>query len=113
MLKIYHNSRCGKSREAIEFLTQKGLEFEIVEYLKYPLTVMELQELIKLLHIKPIDLIRIKEKIWQENFKNKDFSYIELINIIVENPILIERPIVVNGEKAIIARPQELINNIL
>jgi arsenate reductase len=113
MLKIYHNSRCGKSREAIEFLTQKGLEFEIVEYLKYPLTVIELQELIKLLQIKPIDLIRTKEKIWQENFKNKDFSDIELINIIVQNPILIERPIFVNGEKAIIARPKELINNIL
>ena len=113
MLKIYHNSRCGKSREAIEFLTQKGLEFEIVEYLKNPLTLIELQDLIKLLQIKPIDLIRTKEKIWQENFKNKDFSDIELINIIVQNPILIERPIVVNGEKAIIARPKELINNIL
>ncbi len=113
MLKIYHNSRCGKSREAIEFLTQKGLEFEIVEYLKNSLTLIELQDLIKLLQIKPIDLIRTKEKIWQENFKNKDFSDIELINIIVQNPILIERPIFVNGEKAIIARPKELINNIL
>ncbi|MFY7810162.1 MAG: arsenate reductase (glutaredoxin) [Flavobacterium sp.] len=113
MIIIYHNNRCGKSREALEFLTQKGIEFEIVEYLKNPLTEIELQELIQLLQIKPIDLVRTKEKIWQENYKNIDFTEIELLKIIAENPILIERPIVVNGKKALIARPKELINNIL
>jgi arsenate reductase len=113
MIIIYHNIRCGKSREALEFLTQKGIEFEIVEYLKNPLTEFELQELIQLLQIKPIDLVRTKEKIWQENYKDIDFTEIELLKIIAENPILIERPIVVNGKKALIARPKELINNIL
>ena len=113
MITIYHNNRCGKSREAIEFLTQKGLEFEIVEYLKNPLSVNELQELILLLSIKPIELVRIKENIWVENFKGKTLTDEEIIKILSENPILIERPIVINGEKAIIARPKDLINNII
>ena len=113
MITVYHNSRCGKSREAIEYITSKGLEFKIVEYLKNPISELEIKNLLNLLQIKPFHLVRTKEKIWQENYKNKAFSYKELIKITTKNPILIERPIVVNGKKAIIARPKELINTIL
>jgi arsenate reductase len=113
MIKIYHNNRCGTSRKALNFLKDKGLEFEIVEYLKNPLSEKELHDLIDLLQIKPIELVRTKESIWIDNFKGKSFSDAEVVKILAENPILIERPIVVNGNKAIIARPLELILNIL
>ena len=113
MIIVYHNNRCGKSREALEVLANKGLEFQIVEYLKTPLSEIELKNLLNLLQIKPKDLVRTEEKIWQENYKNVAFTEDELVKIILENPILIERPIVINGKKAIIARPKELINTIL
>jgi arsenate reductase (glutaredoxin) len=113
MIKIYHNNRCGKSRSAINLLKDKDLEFEIVEYLKNPLSEKELHDLINLLEIKPIELVRTKENLWIENFKEKSLSDVEIIKILSENPILIERPIVVNGKKAIIARLTELIENIL
>lgn len=113
MIIVYHNNRCGKSRKALEFLANKGLEFQIVEYLKTPLSEIEIKKFLNLLQIKPKDLVRTKEKIWQENYKNIAFTEDELVKIIFENPILIERPIVINGKKAIIARPKELINTIL
>jgi arsenate reductase (glutaredoxin) len=113
MIKIYHNNRCGKSREAVNILKYNGLEFEIEEYLKNPLSEKELHDLINLIEIKPIELVRTKENIWIENFNETTLSDVEIIKILAENPILIERPIVVNGKKAFIARPTELIENIL
>ena len=113
MIQIYHNSRCSKSRECLNLLEHSGVEFEIIKYLETPLSYDELEEIIKKLGINPIDLIRKKEKLWLENFKNKMFTAKELIQIMVSNPILIERPIVVNGNKAIIARPVEKTSEIL
>jgi arsenate reductase len=113
MIQIYHNSRCSKSRECLNLLEHSGVEFEIIKYLETPLSYEELEEIIKKLGINPIDLIRKKEKLWLENFKNKMFTAKELIQIMVSNPILIERPIVVNGNKAIIARPVEKTSEIL
>ena len=107
MIQIYHNSRCSKSRECLNLLEHSGVEFEIIKYLETPLSYDELEEIIKKLGINPIDLIRKKEKLWLENFKNKMFTVKELIQIMVSNPTLIERPIVVNGNKAVIARPIE------
>ena len=89
------------------------MEFEIIKYLETPISYEELEEIIKKLGINPIDLIRKKEKLWLENFKNKMFTAKELIQIMVSNPILIERPIVVNGNKAVIARPIEKTSEIL
>jgi len=89
------------------------VEFEVIKYLETPPTFEELEALISKLRINPIELIRKKEKLWLENFKNKEFSAQELIQIMVSNPILIERPIVVNGNKAIVARPIEKISEIL
>lgn len=107
MIQIYHNSRCGKSRECLAFLEDSGKEFEIIKYLEDVPTYEELKEIIEKLDIKPIELVRRKEKVWTENFKDKPLSDDEIILAMISNPILIERPIVVNGNKAIIARPLE------
>ncbi|TRX28957.1 arsenate reductase (glutaredoxin) [Flavobacterium franklandianum] len=107
MIKIYHNSRCGKSRECLAFLEDSGKEFEVIKYLENVPTLDELKSIIEKLNIKPIELVRQKEKIWIENFKNKTMSEDEIIQAMISNPILIERPIIINGNKAVIARPLE------
>ncbi|XMO86094.1 arsenate reductase (glutaredoxin) [Algibacter sp. AS12] len=113
MIKIYHNNRCSKSRNGLALLEESGKPFEVVKYLDNVPTVSELKKIIKLLNIKPIDLVRKNEAIWKENFKNKDLSDSEIIAAMVEFPKLIERPIVINGDKAVIGRPTELISTIL
>lgn len=113
MITIYHNPRCGKSRECVAFIENSKEQFEIIKYLETPFNHQILSELIKKLNIEPIDLVRTKEKIWIEKFKNNDLSKEEIITAMVENPILIERPIAVNGNKAVIARPIDKIKNIL
>ncbi|MDD5149245.1 MAG: arsenate reductase (glutaredoxin) [Flavobacterium sp.] len=105
MIQIYHNSRCTKSRECLAFLEESGQEYEVVKYLEDVPTFEELKSIIRKLNIKPIELVRRKEKIWTENFKEKKMSDDEVIQAMILNPILIERPIVINGEKAVIARP--------
>ena len=107
MIQIYHNSRCSKSRQCLQLLEDSGKKFEAVKYLENPPTISELNDLISKLGIEPIDLVRKKEKLWIENYKNKAITPKELIEIMTENPILIERPIVINGNKAVIARPIE------
>jgi arsenate reductase len=113
MIQIYHNSRCSKSRECLAFLEQTEPAFEVINYLQTPPTFEEIKLIIEKLNIKPIALVRTKEKIWIENFKNQDLSADEIIQIMVSNPILIERPIVINDTKAVIARPIEKVIAIL
>lgn len=113
MIQIYHNSRCGKSRECLVFLENSGQKYEIVKYLEEVPTFVELKEIIQKLDIKPIELVRQKEKIWTENFKDKQLTDDEIIQAMISNPILIERPIIVNGDKAVIARPLEKAEAIL
>ena len=105
MIQIYHNSRCGKSRECLAFLEDSGQEYEVIKYLVTTPTFDELKIIISKLNIKPIELVRQKEKIWVENFKNKTLTDDQIIAAMISNPILIERPIVINGNKAVIARP--------
>lgn len=88
-------------------------EVEIINYINNPLTVSELKNIINLLGIMPIELVRVKESIWKENFKDKNLTDDEIIEAMVANPKLIERPIVVNGNKAVIARPIEKIDEII
>ena len=107
MIQIYHNSRCSKSRQCLSLIENSGKKFEIIKYLENPQTIAELTVLISKLGIEPIDLVRKKEKLWIEEFKNKSLSSKELIEIMIKNPILIERPIVINGNKAVVARPIE------
>jgi arsenate reductase len=113
MITIYHNPRCGKSRECLAFVTNSNQEFEVINYLNTPLNFNSLTELISKLKIEPIELVRTKEKIWIEQFKTKKLTNPEIIEAMVQFPILIERPIAVNGNKAVIARPLELIQSIL
>ncbi|MCM8569934.1 arsenate reductase (glutaredoxin) [Gramella jeungdoensis] len=113
MLKIYHNARCRKSREGLEILKNSDKEFEIKEYLKEPLSEEELEALINKLDIAPIQLVRKNEKIWKEDYKDKDLSDRELITVMVKNPKLIERPIVEDDKKAVVGRPPSEIEKML
>lgn len=113
MITIYHNNRCSKSREGVCFLENLKQPFEIINYLDQVPTYNELEVIIKKLNIKPIELVRIKEKDWTENFKGKTLTDKEIIEAMIQFPKLIERPIVINGEKAVVARPTALINEIL
>lgn len=113
MITIYHNPRCGKSRECLAFIENSKQEFEAIKYLENPLTFKELETIIKKLNLKPIELIRTKESIWIENFKGKALSDKEIIQSMVDFPILMERPIAVNGNKAVIARPFEKVKEII
>ena len=112
MIKIYHNSRCRKSREGLAFLESKTTDFEIIEYLKTPLTFDELKDIVSKLGIKPLELIRKQEADFKENFKGKDLSDDEYIQAMVDYPKLIERPIVVKDEKAVLGRPAEKIGEL-
>lgn len=113
MIKIYHNPRCSKSRQGLEILENSGKEFEIVKYLDNTPSEKELKEVIRLLNISPIDLVRKNEKIWKEEYKGKELSGTEIIKAMIENPKLIERPIVINGDKAVVGRPPETIKEVL
>ncbi len=113
MITIYHNNRCSKSREGLCFLETINEPFEIINYLDNVPTFNELETIIKKLNIKPIELVRIKEKDWTDNFKGKNLSDREIIEAMIQFPKLIERPIVINGDKAVIARPTELIKEVL
>lgn len=107
MIQIYHNPRCGKSRNCIAFIEETGQEFEVVKYLEETPSFQELASVIKKLDCKPINLVRVKEKIWIDSYKDKSLTNDEIIQAMVDNPILIERPIVIKGEKAIIGRAIE------
>lgn len=113
MIKIYHNPRCRKSREGLQILEDSGKDFEIIKYLDEIPTEKELSDIIKLLNINPIDLVRKNEAIWKDNYKNKELTDNEIITAMVQNPKLIERPIVVNNNKAIVGRPPENIKKII
>jgi arsenate reductase len=113
MIQIYHNQRCGKSRNCLLLLEESNNEFEIINYLVTPPTAAELASLLQKLNLTPIELVRQKEKIWIDNFKEKTLTADEVIQAMVENPILIERPIVVKGDQAIIGRDPETVTPFL
>lgn len=113
MIQILHNPRCRKSREGLLFLEKKGIEFEVVKYLENQLSESELKDIISKLGISPIELVRKNEAIWKSDFKGKNLSDSEIIKAMVEHPKLIERPIIINKNKAIVGRPAEAIETIL
>lgn len=112
-IKLYHNPRCGKSREALQYLMKKGIEPEIVLYLQNTPTFEELKKVIHKLSIKPIDLIRKKENIFIEKYNNAILSDDDWIKVMIENPILIERPLIITENQAVIGRPKENIEKII
>ena len=113
MIKIYHNNRCRKSREAVQYLKEKKIKFTIIEYLKDNLSAEEMTKLISKLNVDPINLVRKNENIWKEKFKNLNHSNIGIIKLLVSHPNLIERPIIEDSNKAVIARPLENLINFL
>ncbi len=113
MIQIFHNPRCRKSREGIAFLEDAKVDFEIIKYLDTPPTLDELKTILSKLDITPIELVRKTEVIWKENFKGKELTDDEIIEAMVANPKLIERPIIINESKAVIGRPKENIQTIL
>ena len=98
---------CRKSRKALAIVEKNTSEFEIVEYLKNPLTVEEIKVLLQQLNMKAGELIRTQDAIWKENYKEKILTDNEIINIMAKNPKLIERPIVEHNNKAVTGRPPE------
>lgn len=113
MITIYHNPRCSKSREGLTYLEDKGVQYKITKYLDEPLTKEELTDILRKLNFKPIELVRTKEEIWKELTKDKNLDDNEIIEAMVKYPRLIERPIIINGDKAVIARPTENIDTII
>jgi arsenate reductase len=106
-MKIYHNPRCSKSRETLQLLQQHKVAVEIVEYLKDQPTVKEIEEVLSKLGIPAEELLRKTEKVFKEHYRGKSYNEKQWIELMVKHPVLIERPIVIEGNKAIIGRPPE------
>lgn len=111
-IQIWHNSRCSKSRAALHYLKENNYKFTIKEYLKEPPSREELTEVLKKLNKKPSEIVRSKESIYKE-LNLKDANEEQLLEAMLENPKLIERPIIICKEKAAIARPLVVIEEIL
>ncbi|MEO9964801.1 MAG: arsenate reductase (glutaredoxin) [Reichenbachiella sp.] len=107
MTKIYHNPRCSKSRQALTLLNDNKENPEIIEYLKDHPTKQDLIDIVAMLGIAPLELVRKGESIFKEQYKGKELSDSEWIEAMIANPILIERPIVIKNNKAVIGRPIE------
>ena len=113
-VKIYHNPRCGKSRQTLQLLQEQGVELEIIEYLKTPPSAGELDDILQKLGMEPRDLMRKKEAAYKANgFDDETLDRQALINGMISHPILIERPIVVSRDKAAIGRPPEAVLSLL
>lgn len=113
-IKIYHNPRCSKSRQTLELIRQKGIEPEVVEYLKTPPSKQELKDILSRLNMDPRQLMRTKEAEYKDNnLDSAELSNEQLIDAMVKNPKLIERPIVINQQKVALGRPPENVLEIL
>jgi len=111
---IYHNPRCSKSRQTLQLLEERGIDARIIEYLKTPPTAEELKKVLSLLNMKPGDLMRRTESVYGElGLDDENLSDNELVEVMVKNPVLIERPVVVADGKARIGRPPESVLEIL
>ncbi|KAA3631628.1 MAG: arsenate reductase (glutaredoxin) [Bacteroidetes bacterium] len=106
-MKIYHNPRCRKSRETLSILEENGIKPDIILYLNDTPSKQELKGVLEKLGMRASEIIRKGEQIYKDNFKGKDLSEDEWLNALVEYPKLIERPIVVKGEKAVLGRPPQ------
>ena len=112
MIKIYHNPRCKKSRAGLQYLTDKGVDIEIINFIKDSISESILEDLLVKLNKKPQEIIRKQEAFFKSDLKGKNFTDREWIKILSENPKLIQRPVIVNGYKAVIGDPVENIENL-
>lgn len=106
-MKIYHNPRCRKSREALNIIQNYGVDPEIVLYLEMPPTLKELRDVLDKLEMKPSQIVRREEKLFKQEYRDKDLSDEQWLRVLADNPKLIQRPIVVRGKRAVIGRPPE------
>jgi arsenate reductase len=113
MIRFYHNPRCKKSREGLKYLQGKGVSFQVIEYLKNPLTVKEIEKLLVKLNLAPEELVRTQEDYYRKNLRGRRFTDHEWIRILAENPHLIRRPVVERDYKAVIGDPVEHIDLIV
>jgi arsenate reductase (glutaredoxin) len=113
MITIYHNPKCRKSRAGLQYLQDKGLEYSVIEYLRTPFTRLQFKELLMKLNMRPIEIVRTQEDEYKEKLKGKAFTDEEWITILLENPKLIQRPIVSNNHKAVLAQPVDEIDRLL
>ncbi|MFS4415675.1 arsenate reductase (glutaredoxin) [Maribacter sp. 2307ULW6-5] len=113
MITIYHNPRCRKSREGLALLENSGKEFEVIRYLEDTPSKETIERILKLLNVKPIALIRKNEAIWKAHYKGKALNDEEIVQAMVDHPKLMERPVVIHQDKAVIGRPKERIEDIL
>lgn len=111
--RIYHNARCSKSRAACSLLAERGLEPEVVDYLRIPPTVEELRELARMLGLAPSQLVRRGEDLYRSTFAGRDLTEDQWLVALAEHPILLERPILVRGNRAVVGRPPERVLELL
>jgi len=111
-ISLYHNPRCSKSRAALALLREHGVEPDIIEYLQTPPTAAQLKALLKKLGLKAVEVVRKGEDEYQR-YAKKDLTEMDWIDAIAEHPILLERPIVVRGDRAVIGRPPEAVLKLL
>lgn len=112
-IRIYHNARCSKSRGACSLIEEAGVEAEIINYLETPPTRGELLDLLRKLRMQPSELLRRGEAVFKEHYADRDLSEDEALEALLAHPILLERPIVVRGDKAVVARPPERVMELL
>lgn len=112
-VRIYHNARCSKSRSACEFVAARGVRAEIINYLETPPDRDELRALLKKLGLRAEEIVRRGETVYQEQYAGRALSDDEWLAALVAHPILIERPIVVRGDQAVIGRPTEKVGELL
>ena len=110
---IFHNPRCSKSRSALELLRARGIEPVIVEYLKTPPTRAELEELLRKLRMRAEDVVRKSEETYKTRYAQKTLNDVQWLDALVAHPVLLERPIVVKGESAVMGRPPENVLQLL
>jgi arsenate reductase len=110
---IFHNPSCTKSRGTLALLKERSVELRVVEYLKTPPTAAELKSIVAKLGITPEQLVRKSEDVYKANYAGKTLSDAQWIDAMVAHPILIERPIVVSGDRAVIGRPPENVEPLL
>jgi len=113
MVKIYHNPQCSKSRAGLEYLKSKGVEFEVVEYLKEPLTEKIMETLLVKLNVNPEEMVRTQEEYFKKNLKGKKFNRHEWIRIILQHPRLLKRPVIEATYKAVWGDPVENIDMVI
>lgn len=107
MLKVLHNNSCSKSRGILEYLDENGVSFEVIDFIAHPLSVLEIKTLLKKLNLPAEDMIRKNESLFKEHFADKSFSEEEWIQVLAENPSLLQRPVLIKGSAAMLGRPIE------